>query len=195
MDEYVSYVERYMKERLSHDFIQDDLLNICGGIENILLRWTGNTYVGQKKEKDREQFFQKFFVVIHKLLEFCNTHASELTDMEKDLALKMMYRGVVYRYLGTCDHSNYRKKIKIYPEYNDIFVSWSKTDTNPYIESKLYGPRTWMKAEIKAPNYGIDIHGFELWCDKWVGASRFITRGQEREVVFPTVENCIIEIR
>jgi len=80
------------------------------------------------------------------------------------------------------------------PEYNDIYVSWSKSERNYYIESKLYGPMTWMKAEIRNPYFGIDIQGFEDWCQEWLGDSSFITRGEEREVVFPTIKDCIIEI-
>ena len=52
-----------------------------------------------------------------------------------------------------------------------------------------------MKAEIKCPYYGIDIHGFELWCDNWIGGSSFITRGEEKEVVFPTIKECITEVK
>ena len=114
MDEYVSFVKKYMKERLSHDFIQDDLLNICGGIDRILRGWTGDTYIGRKKDRDFELFYQKFFVVIQEFLDFCSVHANELSDMERDFSEKMMYRGIVYRYLGTCDHGNYRKKIDVH---------------------------------------------------------------------------------
>lgn len=195
MDEYVDDVKKYMNKRFTHDFVQDDLLSICAGIEKVLLMWTGDTYIGRKKDEKHEGFYQKFFVVINEFLMFCCKHSEELSDMERDLAEKMLYRGIVYRYLGTCDHRNYRKKIVVEPEYNDIFVSWSKTETNSYIENKLYGPITWMKAEIKSPHYGIDIHGYELWCQEWLGESSFITRGLEKEVVFPTIEASIVEIR
>ncbi|MGL5259566.1 MAG: hypothetical protein ACRC7V_05600 [Lachnospiraceae bacterium] len=105
----------------------------------------------------------------------------------------MVFRGTVYRYLGIADSRNYRKKIKVEPEYNEIFVSWSKTEQNSYIESKLYGPRTWMQEKIEESDFGIDIHGFELWCEKWLDRVYFITRGNEKEIVFPTYERCIVQ--
>lgn len=195
MREYVSFVKKYMKERLSHDFIQQDLLEIIGGMDSVLLSWTGYTYVGRKKDKAKEEYYQKFFVAIYKFLIFCKKHSSELSDMEKDLAGKILYQGVVYRYLGKSDSRNYRRKEIVTPEYNDIYVSWSKAEQNYYIESKLYGPMTWLKAEIHKPYYGIDLHGFELWCQYWLGGSSFITRGEEKEVVFPTREDCVVEIK
>jgi hypothetical protein len=106
----------------------------------------------------------------------------------------MMYHGTVYRYLGTHDSRNIRKKRRMEPIYNKIYVSWSKSESNSYILSKLYGPATWMRATIQAPYFGIDIHGFELWCQRWYGDSYYITRGDEREVVFPTIQECIDEI-
>ena len=193
MDEYVAFVKKYIDVRLTQGFIKNDLLNICVGMDRVLLEWTGNTYVGRRKEKETEQWYQKFFVSIHDFLKFCADNSHELSEMERSIAEKMMYRGSVYRYLGKCDSRNIRKKEIVYPEYNDVFVSWSKSETNYYILSKLYGPRTWMKAEIKEPYFGIDIHGFELWCREWFGDSSFITRGEEKEVVFPTIKELSVE--
>lgn len=115
--------------------------------------------------------------------------------MENSLAEFMIFRGTVYRYLGIADSRNYRKKKRIDSVYNNVYVSWSRSERNSYIESKLYGPRTWMRAEVREPEFGIDIHGFELWCEKWLGETYFITRGEERKIVFPTVKECIVEIR
>lgn len=195
MKEYVSYVKKYMKNRFNHDFVLNDLLEIIGGMDSILLNWTGYTYVGRKKEQEMEKFYQDFFVVIFKFLRFCDKEANRLSDMEKDLAKKVLYQGTVYRYLGKCDSRNYRRKEIVLPEYNDIYVSWSKSERNHYIESKLYGPMTIMKAEIHNPYFGIDIHGFEDWCTEWLGDSSFITRGDEKEVVFQTIRDCVIEIK
>lgn len=195
MREYISYVKKYMKERLTHDFIQDDLLTIIGGMDSVLLSWTGDTYVGRKKSAEMEMLYQSFFVTIYKFLMFCKENASQLSDLEKDLAEKILYQGIVFRYLGKSDVRNYKRKEIVMPEYNNIYVSWSKTEKNPYIESKLRGPITWLKAEIHKSYYGIDIHGFELWCQEWLGGSSFITRGEEKEVVFPTIEDCMIEVK
>ncbi len=193
--EYKRYVKKYMLRRLQTEFDQEKLIDVCSGINSILLDWTGNTYVGRKKEPVVEKVYQDFFELIHNFLEFCAMNEENLNVMESSLAELMMFRGTVYRYLGIADSRNYRKKQKVNPEYNNIFVSWSRSERNAYIEGKLYGPRTWMKAEIMEPEFGIDIHGFELWCEKWLGESSFITRGEEKEVVFPTLEKNICEIK
>lgn len=195
LSEYKKYVRKYMKERLQRKFDSDSLMEICGGIDSILLDWTGNTYVGRKKEPIVEQAYQDFFELIHDFLVFCSQNKGTLDEMEISLAEFMIFRGTVYRYLGTSDSRNYRKKKRVDPVYNSVYVSWSQSEKNSYIESKLYGPRTWMKAEIREPEFGIDIHGFELWCEKWIGDSSFITRGEEKEVVFPTMKKCIVEIK
>lgn len=195
LSEYKKYVRKYMQERLHRKFDSDSLMEICGGINSILLDWTGNTYVGRKKEPKVERAYQDFFELIRDFLVFCSQNEDILDEMEKSLAEFMIYRGTVYRYLGIADSRNYRKKKRVDPVYNNVYVSWSRSEKNSYIESKLCGPRTWMKAEIREPEFGIDIHGFELWCEKWIEDSSFITRGEEKEVVFPTVEKCIVEIK
>lgn len=192
---YKNDVEIYINERLHRNFDDDSLKEICKEIECILFEWTGNTYVGKKKEKDLENAYQEFFLLLHDFLEFCLQNEQILDEKETSLADLMRFRGTVYRCLGFNDSRNHRKNEKVEPRYSDIYVSWSKSETNSYIEEKLYGIRTWMKAEIKEPDFGIDIHGFELWCEKWLGESPFITRGKEKEVVYPTLEKYIVEIK
>lgn len=51
------------------------------------------------------------------------------------------------------------------------------------MRSRHYGPVTKITCEIAAPMYGIDL--------ECLGCSR----GSEKEVVFPTVEQYIIEIK
>ena len=195
LGEYKTFVDSYICNRLRHAFVDADLMEICCGIYSILSDWTGNTYVGARKEKSVEQAYQIFFELLHGFLEFCHDNADKLSDKEVSLAQLMRFHGTVYRYLGKCDPRNNRKKEIVKPEYNDVYVSWSKSERNTYLESKLYGPRTWMKAEIQEPYFGIDIRGFEEWCEKWLGYAPFITRGDEREVVFPTFEKCIVEVK
>lgn len=42
---------------------------------------------------------------------------------------------------------------------------------------------TWIEAEIKSPYFGIDLENMG------------ISRGKEREVVFPTLKDCITNIK
>ncbi len=195
VNEYNSFVMKYMQDRLSHVFVEKEFMKICSGINFILLEWTGCTYIGHEKEKNIEQIYQNFFETVHRFLEFCYKNTEELSEKERTLTKWMMFQGTVYRYLGKADKGNYRKKIVVEPNYNNIYVSWSKSEHNSYIESKLCGPMTWMKAEILLPDFGIDIRGFEKWCEQWYDDSYSITRGKGREVVFPTIKQCIKEIK
>ena len=137
--------------------------------------WTGHTYVGVNKEDVVKEAFQKFFEALMTLL------LNMRQDKDKDvraLAESLLYRGTVYRYLGHSSPSS----DTVEPIYDDIYVSWSKTKINTYIESKLYGPITRLTCEIQSPLYGIDL--------EVMGCSR----GAEKEVVFPTMKDFVIEV-
>lgn len=53
---------------------------------------------------------------------------------------------------------------------------------NHYIESKLYGTMTLLTCEASEPHYGIDLNAFG------------VVRGDEAEVVFPTIADAITNI-
>ena len=155
---------------------QNLLLELGNDIYDICNVWTGKTYVGCEKTKELQDAFQKFFTALmYLLLKMKNSPR----DYEVRVAKAMLYTGTVYRYLG----KNEPNKIKVVPVYNNIYVSWSKLPTNHYFLSKLYGPVTWMACNIVEPQYGIDL--------EVIGCSR----ANEREVVFPTIESCITEIK
>lgn len=147
-------------------------------ITNVLNNWTGNTYVGQKKNKTIEKAFQSFFLELHSLLLKLN----EIKEPEiQSFVKKALYQGTLYRYLGYGYAKGDTKK-KIEPVYNTIFVSWSKNSYNSYIESKLYGTLTLLSCNVSGNYYGIDLTAFG------------ISRGDEEEVVFPTIEETIVGI-
>lgn len=152
------------------------LLDLGNDICDVCSFWTGKTYVGSQKEKDIENAFQSFFEVLMNLLLDMKHSAN---DYEKNVANAMLYQGTVYRYLG----KNHTHKGKVVPIYNDIYVSWSKQPENHYLLSKLFGKITWISCEIKEPLYGIDL--------EVIGCSR----ANEQEVVFPTKEPCITEVK
>lgn len=137
--------------------------------------WTGSTYVGTPKKEEIKNAFQLFFEELMALL--LSMEDSKL-DFEKRVAKAMLYRGTVHRYLG----HNYSTDEVILPVYDNVYVSWNKEEENAYLLSKLYGPVTKMTCVISEPLYGIDLE--ILGC----------CRGTEREVVFPTIEECVTEI-
>lgn len=137
--------------------------------------WTGSTYVGIPKKEEIKNVFQLFFEELMALL--LSMKDSKL-DFERRVANAMLYRGTVYRYLG----HNYSTDEVIVPVYDNVYVCWNKEEENAYLLSKLYGPVTKMTCVISEPLYGIDLE--ILGC----------CRGTEREVVFPTIEECVTEI-
>ena len=154
--------------------LNEDIREVCNF-------WTGKTYVGDRKDDEIVQVFQNFFETLMKLL-------LKMKDSKKNYEAKFanarLYQGKVYRYLGYGNSQDITDKA-IRPEYNEIYVSWSKEPQNDYIESKLYRKITWLEAEIKSPYFGIDLEE--------MGTSK----EREREVVFPTLKDFVtrVEIR
>ncbi len=138
--------------------------------------WTGSTYVGSPKAEPIKMAFQSFFGEFIQLLLFMKDSG---LPFEERVANAMLYRGTVYRYLG----KNYPSDEVVVPCYDGVYVSWSKQDGDSYLLSKLYGPVTKLTCEIAEPMYGIDLGILEC------------SRGNEQEVVFPTFEQCIVEIQ
>lgn len=88
-----------------------------------------------------------------------------------------LYQGKVYRYLGYKNEPETKKYI--IPEYNNIYVSWSKEkQESGYFKEKLKEPITRLEYEIIGDEYGIDLEKMDL------------SKGNEREVVFPTKQGC-----
>lgn len=144
-------------------------------ISDVCRFWTGSTYVGSVKKEEIKNAFQSFF---EKLMELLLNMNESKVDFENRVANAMLYRGPVYRYLG---HDYITDKVVV-PDYDGIYVSWNKEEENAYLLSKLHGPVTKMTCVIAEPLYGIDLEILEC------------CRGTEREVVFPTIEECITEI-
>ena len=141
----------------------------------MISNWVGCTYVGVKKHEMIRNAFQHFFQNFYRMLLFFKNESNESIEIE--FANKGLYRGKLYRYLGTC--LNCRKKSKIIVDYNDIYVSWTKKERVDYLASKLHSNYIIISCEIKDPDYGIDLHNLG------------IGRDFEQEVVFPTIKELI----
>lgn len=151
---------------------------VIKNIQNLLFKWTGNTYIGEKKPDKFQRAFQSFFCSLYKLLIAMRETANKQMN---EIANKALYQGRVYRYLG---HSEKDEQIgRISPDYNGVYVSWSKKERVAYIKSKLYGPKTYMTCDISKDFFGIDLAAFG------------IENETEAEVVFPTLRECIVDIQ
>lgn len=158
---------------------KESFLQVLSDVEEVCNCWTGKTYVGQSKRQDLKNAYQDFFSNLMKMLLLCKTNNNQC---ENKVAEALLYQGKIYRYLGYYSAHDYRKGA-IVPEYDGIYVSWSKEPKSSYIESKLYGKITWIESEIKPPYFGIDLEA--------IGSSR----GNEKEVVFPTLKDCVTNIK
>lgn len=157
----------------------DEFGNLKRNITDVLSYWTGNTYVGMKKKVELSQAFQLFFFSLYDWLLLLE----ESSDKKySSFANEALYQGKLYRYLGHGD-STEDVYSRVEPQYNDIYVSWSKEEKNSYIESKLDGTKTILTCELKGNHRGIDLEGFG------------VSKANEREVVFPTLQNTIIDIK
>lgn len=149
-------------------------------IRNVLCFWTGQPHVGVEKSDNVKNAYHLFFKTLHELLLKLKQSAN---DQERAFAERALYQGVLYRYLGYGDASDIisEENERISPKYDGIYVSWSKNPSNDYILSRLKGPVTLLTCNTGDLS-GIDIStfGFEA--------------GGEPEVVFPTLEKCIVSV-
>ena len=168
------FTKRLVEEPLS--IRNDQYGRLIENIQAVLQIWCEHTYIGEHKSKRVKKNFQRFFCNLYDFLMTCR-QSNDLTL--KNSAKGTLYQGTVYRYLGY----NYpvNNSEPIHPEYNDIYVSWSKRREFGNILTKLYGTRTLMTCCIEGNNYGIDLEAF--------GVSR-----NEYEVVFPTLKDNVTDI-
>lgn len=177
VDKVTNNINNYIKNNNRNT--KEFFIQVLSDVKEVCNCWTGKTYVGQSKRQDLKNAYQDFFSNLMKMLLLCKTNRN---PCENKVAEALLYQGKIYRYLGYGISSN-RKKKAIEPDYDGVYVSWSKEPKNGYIESKLYGEMTWIEAEIKSPYFGIDLEKMG------------ISRGKEREVVFPTLKDFVTNIK
>lgn len=168
------------------------ILDLCEILCPALLKWLGETYVGRRKNAVEEDAYQQFFEAFHDLLSCSLNSKLQLYELEQEWFKSLVYTGNLYRYLGKSDPFN---RDRVSPQYNKIYVSWSKGKENSYLRSKLYGPKTQLSCNVQLPYFGIDIEGFTMYYHKHINSDILIARGTEREVVFPTIQECIYSVK
>lgn len=154
------------------------IYDLFDNLESTLDYWTGNTYVGIEKEEELKNAYQGLFECLFRFVLLCQKVSDPVLN---DFAKSVLFQGTVYRYLGHGFHDESITQ-RIIPRYDGIFVSWSKVPQNTYLENKLYGTITKLTCLIDNEYYGIDLEPFG------------VVRGDESEVVFPTIEQTIKSI-
>lgn len=171
-------------KRKHHRLTDNDLKTLFENIIQVLSKWTGGTWVGCRKDEELSASFQMFYDKLYVFIVMFRYQCK----LGAKLAEKVLYQGKLYRYLGHSSGSaDYNSRVK--PEYNDIWVSWSKKDVrdNGYFGSKLYGTKTVLICNV-TEKMGIDVGGF----DEVFGTN--LVRGEESEVVYPTFKDAVIEV-
>lgn len=171
-------LQNFCKKLTRGSIYKDEYNQLYINIQKVLEFWTGGFYVGVQKETRIQKAFQSFFEALEEFLIACsNSVYREL----KDFSEQARYNGKLYRYLGY-DASSIPHSDKIMPRYNNIYVSWSKSPNNAYLQEKLKGTTTLLICDVEPPLSGIDLCAFS------------VSRGKEEEVVFPTIKEAIISI-
>lgn len=183
-------IQTYTK-RIEHGQTQDQGKPLMQNIAVVLDYWTGATYVGDKKKSQLVKAFQAFFKALYEFIIECRRNDRYFNIKKSE---EILYRGSIYRYLGHRIDDIPDNSI-IEPIYNDIYVSWSKNQHDINIEKKLRYPMTWMAAEIKEPDYGIDLVGLSKAISELADVKHRMAITDEREVVFPTKSECITGIK
>ena len=192
----IIYIECYKIKRFSKDFnCLDFFPELLERIADVLSQWSGKTYVGFVKDNITSDVFQVFFISLCDLIKFLEKNKDCIMKLESDFINSIKYNGIIYRILGYGDCHDKNKNKSIIPDYNSIFVSWSKNNDIAYLNTKLYGKKTKMKAYIDNDTYGIDLENFQNFINNEFQKQWSISKGEEREVVFPTLEEYITEIK
>lgn len=157
-------------------YAKDKIQTLNNNINEVLCFWTGRTYLGKKKNPKLDNAFTLFFSNLLKLI-----IALKNKKITCDLS-NALYQGKIYRVLGHGESDNNLKKIE--PYYSKNYVSWSKDPNIPslYFKQKLYGQITKIEATVTDDEYAIDLEALK------------VSKSGEREVVYPTKENAIINI-
>lgn len=166
-------------QRFSSGVSHSDLDTYRYNVVDTLYYWTGHTWVGSRKLSRVEHAYQGFFKALYRFLMFGKSCDDELF---REFSESALYQGTLYRYLGYSNNSSVFHQEYIKPEYNDIYVSWSKLSKVNYIEGKLQAYMTRLTCEVKDLYYGIDLEAFGISCDI------------EHEVVFPTLEQLVTNV-
>lgn len=172
-------------KKIENSAFKDDYEILYANITNVLKYWSGNTFLGDKKSTKAKRIYQNFFESLLKLI-FCIKDSCLFLEEFKDYIDGALYQGTLYRYLGYSSEEYHFLKNKeqyVEPIFDSIFVSWSKESKNCYIESKLSGPITYLECETGEDLFGIDLSFFG------------VSRGEESEVVFPTIKEKITAIK
>lgn len=171
-----TFTKRIGENYYTKEGFKDAIRILNHNIYEVLKFWTGSTYLGKKKDPKLANSFTAFF---SNLLELIIVFKNKGIVCDLSNAL---YQGKIYRVLGHGESGNNLERIE--PYYSKNFVSWSKSPDilTHYFKQKLHEPITKIEATVIDGEYAIDLEALK------------VSKPGEREVVYPTKENAILNI-
>ena len=159
-----------------------DYIILQKNISTILKYWCGYSLVGNEKSFKLKRAYQNFFTKLQNFL--IQAKAGLHGRKNKKIAVDALCNNrTIYRYIGHNKNNLYCRPICL--RFDDIFVSWSKTEANSNITNKLKYPYYLLSCFVPEDMYGIDLSAFDI----------HQIYEKEHEIVFPTREKLITEIK
>lgn len=191
INESIKYLGEYIERRKIGSYNKIEFRKVLQEIAFVMREWARKTYVGEEKTEEIKEIFQNFYVRLRWLVDLLIAEKSKLKRLEKQFIKSIVYRGKIYRYLGT--NTPYNKAV-LEIHFNDIYVSWSKNEKNSYFESKLSGVVKKLYCNIPENNYGFDLCRFQRFYNVTFMENCDILNPTEQEVVFPTIKELVYKI-
>lgn len=174
---------KYIRSRKSSVSFTDVVRSVSEG----LTIWLNVTSEERKMSSVSKRTFQSFFIVLYELINHCRNSP---VDDEFEFAKIASYRGFAYRYIFAADDDSLAPDVA----YNNTFVSWNRTPYSESLESSSAVQVTWVKCEIVAPNFGINLEGISRWLKQHdMQSFRFLRKGVGT-IVYPTKKKAIVKI-
>ena len=143
---------KYLRARKSSVPFEDVVKSVSEG----LTIWLNVTSEENKISSVSQKTFQSFFIVLYELINHCRNSP---VDDEFEFAKMASYRGFAYRYICAAHNDDLAPDVA----YNNTFVSWNRAPYSASLESSFAVRVTWVKCEIVAPTFGINLEGISRW--------------------------------
>lgn len=174
---------KYLRARKSSVPFEDVIKSVSEG----LTIWLNVTSEENKISLVSQKTFQSFFIVLYELINHCRNSP---VDDEFEFAKMASYRGFAYRYICAAHNDDLAPDVA----YNNTFVSWNRAPYSTSLESSFTVRVTWVKCEIVAPTFGINLEGISRWLKQHEMPSfRFLRKGVGT-IVYPTKKKAIVKI-
>ena len=184
----VSYVRFIIDNRLNNSFDYSLFKDFCICCHKILYYWSSTESVGYPIQKERMKYYQEFFKIVVKYLNYVKKNYLDCEEIERNLIDRCIcnVNTKIYRYLSL--------KKNEYVNYNNDYVSWSLNYKSSYLEPKFYGNVFKLCAEVSSNRIGISLYDLFLFFQDIFGMDIPCSIINEKEVVYQTIKKDIYKV-